>query len=92
MPTNNSDNLLLLANILLAWEQNINRLEQFRIDILAGGDPVLDDGQLTKLNVLGKDIWRLKQELAEKTNILNKLKSAYYHNIRKTYGIRITQK
>ena len=41
--------MLKLSNLLLEIQQQINRLEHDRIDILGYGDHVLSDGELAKL-------------------------------------------
>ena len=68
-------NMLKLSNDLIKMEMVINRLEHDRIDILGNGDPIIDDGELTRLNMLGEKIWDIKMELAEKTQELNQLKA-----------------
>lgn len=81
--------MLKLSNDLLAIEAGISRLEHFKLDLLLlnDGDPVLDDTQLTKLNEYGDKIWRLKIMLKEKTEILNKMKSEYYRDIKREYRL-----
>ena len=81
MTTIKPDKMLLLSNAIIQKEMDINSLEQSRIDILKTGDPKIDDGQLARLNQLGKEIWGLKRELAEKTTQLRRMKSAYYQEI-----------
>lgn len=73
--------MLKLSNDLLEIERKINRLEHDRINILGYDDPVLNDGELLRLNMLGKEIWDLKNEHKKKATELYDMKKAYYKGI-----------
>ena len=75
------DKMLKLSNDLLEIERKRNRLEHDRIDYLGNENPVLNDGELLRLNMLGEKIWNLKNEYKEKATELYDMKKAYYKGI-----------
>jgi len=82
--------MLRLANDRI--EMVINRLEHEIINILGSGDPVLSDEELFRLNILGRKIWKMKRELAEKTARLRRMKMVYFKNISRQHNCNITIK
>ena len=92
MHTRSPDKMLLLSNKLLDFQGHINRHEQAQVDILGFGDPVLSDEELCRLNILGRKIWKMKRELAEKTARLRRIKRAYYDKVSRQFNRKITIK
>ena len=81
------DKMLKLSNDLIKIEMVINRLEHDRIDIL--DDPVLNDDELSRLNILGKEIRDLKNEHDKMAMELYEMQLVYYRALSQKVGFQI---
>jgi len=72
---------LKLANELIADEIELNIWEHKKLDLLAGGNPILTDVEFAKLKILSEKIWAQKKTLARKTLKLKAMKKVHYQKI-----------